>query len=154
MNKDTMLQWFTQHHWTHSATINLQPQFKSHFVCRQFLRNFNRAVFGRDNRLRLMLYPLTVLPVFADDSKLPHIHFAFGGFPDNMDINQIRKAFYKASKQTKGVMFERTIAGTNMALRMVKIDSDSTPDKWLSYILRHSKDIQDKHIMLDQAYFG
>ncbi len=104
--------------------------------------------------MRTLLFPLLVLPVFADDSKVKHIHFAFGGFPQDMSLSQIERAFLKAAKQTKGVMFQYQFKGSSVKLPMVKIEKDPTPEKWLDYILRFSKGIQDKHIMLDQAYFG
>ena len=151
--KQIVIDWCSQVHWTHPATINLLPHYKAEFVCRQFIRNFNRAIFGRD-KMRTGLFHLLVLSVYADDSKVKHIHFCFGGFPPLMSIYQIRKAFYKAARQTKGVWLERTIPNTVVAVKMVNIECDPTPNKWLSYILRYTKDIDDKHLLIHQSYFG
>ena len=165
--QQSMLEWFDgQCDWTYCATINLLPTFRSRqkaeFVCRQFIRNFNRAIFGRRKSRYLKL---AVLPIYADD-RTPHIHFAFGGFPLLIPEYFIRDKFFSAARQTKGVQ-ENFETKNSRLVRRVWIQSVAgycfkhypkelpSPRRWLIYILRFTESIEDqRHIMFDQLCFA
>jgi len=135
---------------TYAGTINLLPECRSQAgaeqVCALFQRKLNGRIFGRVGAEKKQL---TFLPVihnreFVDDC---HIHFAFGGFPEQLSHFQIISKCYDAAAHTTGVevlrkhyletalvsaKFDAKNADQNTAIWFEKIDG-----AWLNYLFGH-----------------
>lgn len=135
---------------TYAGTINLEPDFRSQAgaeqVCRLFQRKLNGRIFGRVGAEKKQLTFLAVVHnrEFVDNC---HIHFAFGGFPEQLTHFQIIRKCYDAAANTFGVevvrkqyledalikaKFDVRNEEDNAAIWFEKIES-----AWLNYMIGH-----------------